>query len=199
MTYILIPLISALIGWFTNYIAVKMLFHPRKPMKLLFITVQGIFPKRQKVLAQKLGKVVATELFSFNDIKKSLTDEQVMFELRLVLEAKIDHFLQEKLKEVLPPMVAMLIGEGFQAKIKTLLMDEFAQLLPEMMDGYAHALERKINIEQIVADKVAVFSTDKLESLLLSIMQKEFRFIELLGGFLGLLIGIIQVVLIRFL
>ena len=51
----LLPLIAALIGWLTNLIAVKMLFHPRKSINLGFFSVQGVFPKRQKALAKKLG------------------------------------------------------------------------------------------------------------------------------------------------
>jgi uncharacterized membrane protein YheB (UPF0754 family) len=56
---ILIPLISAFIGWFTNWIAIKMLFHPKEPKKILGITFHGIFPKRQQQFAEKLGKLVS--------------------------------------------------------------------------------------------------------------------------------------------
>ncbi len=55
MLIYLIPFISAFIGYFTNWIAIKMLFHPKNPVTVLGITFQGIFPKRQKQFAQKLG------------------------------------------------------------------------------------------------------------------------------------------------
>ena len=63
-----LPFIAAGIGWFTNYLAIKMLFHPREPINLGFYTLQGIFPKRQKVLAEKLGKVVSQDLVHNNPI-----------------------------------------------------------------------------------------------------------------------------------
>ena len=56
------PFIGAGIGWVTNFIAVKMLFHPRKPLRLLFFSVQGVFPKRQQAFAHKLGAIVSDEL-----------------------------------------------------------------------------------------------------------------------------------------
>jgi hypothetical protein len=37
----LLPFIAALIGWMTNYIAVKMLFHPKEPKKFIGITFHG--------------------------------------------------------------------------------------------------------------------------------------------------------------
>ena len=70
---ILIPLISAFIGWFTNWIAIKMLFHPREPKKILGLTFHGIFPKRQRQFAEKLGKLVSEELLSFGDIEEKIT------------------------------------------------------------------------------------------------------------------------------
>ena len=63
---LLIPFISAFIGWFTNWIAIKMLFHPKEPMNILGIKIQGIFPKNQQKFAQKLGTLVATELLNFD-------------------------------------------------------------------------------------------------------------------------------------
>jgi uncharacterized membrane protein YheB (UPF0754 family) len=47
-------------------------FHPKLPTKILGITFHGIFPKRQKQFAEKLGKLVSQELLSFSDIEKRL-------------------------------------------------------------------------------------------------------------------------------
>ncbi|NCX95794.1 MAG: DUF445 family protein, partial [Chitinophagia bacterium] len=56
------PLIAAFTGWFTTWIAFVMLFHPRYPVRILGITIQGIFPKRRQVFAAKLGAVVGNQL-----------------------------------------------------------------------------------------------------------------------------------------
>jgi uncharacterized membrane protein YheB (UPF0754 family) len=47
----------------------------------------------------------------------------------------------------------------------------------------------------MVTEKVSGFSSDKMESILNQIMSKEFRFVEVIGGVLGLLIGILQVLI----
>ena len=69
---ILIPVISGFIGWVTNWVAIKMLFHPRKPLRLPGMTIQGIFPKRQEQFAIKLGKLVSEQLLSFKDIEQKM-------------------------------------------------------------------------------------------------------------------------------
>ena len=70
----LLPLIAALIGWATNYLAIKMLFHPREPKKILGLSIQGVFPKRQNQIAEKLGTLVANELFSMKDIGQRIEE-----------------------------------------------------------------------------------------------------------------------------
>ena len=66
---------------------------------------------------------------------------------------------------------------------------------PELINKVNEKLSTNNDIEKIVTEKVANFSSDKLEEILVSIMQKEFRFVEIIGGVLGFLIGLVQVVL----
>lgn len=188
----LIPVISAFIGYFTNWIAIKMLFHPRQPVNVLGITIQGIFPKRQAQFAQKLGVLVASELIHFDEIAAKLKDPEQLKELNPTIEAHIDSFLRVRLKEKIP-VVAMFIGDNTINKLKDGMMEEINVLLPEVIDQYTHGLAEKINIEAMVTEKVAAFSTDKLEEILQAIMKKEFRFVEILGGVVGFLIGLLQV------
>ena len=53
----ILPIIAALIGWATNFVAIKMLFHPQDPKKILGITFQGVFLKT-KAIAERLGELV---------------------------------------------------------------------------------------------------------------------------------------------
>ena len=68
----LLPVIAAVIGWTTNYLAIKMLFHPREPKGFLGFTFHGVFPKKKAQIAEKLGELVANELFSMQDVTKKL-------------------------------------------------------------------------------------------------------------------------------
>lgn len=79
-TYILPPLIGAVIGFFTNMIAVKMLFYPRKPVYVLghqLPLTPGAIPKGKARLARSAGKIVQNELFTREDISGRLLTEEV--------------------------------------------------------------------------------------------------------------------------
>lgn len=194
MIIYLIPFISAFIGWFTNWIAIKMLFHPREPVRLGLLTLQGIFPKRQQQFAEKLGKLVAAELLSFQDIEAKMTDPQKMKSLLPAVEGHIDQFLRKKLPEEMP-VLAMFIGDSTINKIKGVFVTELDTLFPILIKQYLTRVQDELDLEKIVVQKVALFSTDKLESILYHIMSKEFRFVEIIGGVLGFVIGLLQVLI----
>ncbi len=185
------PFVAAFTGWFTTWIAIYMLFHPREPKRILGITIQGIFPKRQKQFAAKLGTTVATELLHFNDIAAQIKDPTQLNALMPGIESHIDEFLQKRLAEKLP-VLAMFLSPEITGTIKTGLMEEIEAMLPGVIGQFADSLSTKVDVEKMVTEKVASFSSDRLEALLLAVMTKEFRFVELIGGVLGFVIGLIQ-------
>jgi uncharacterized membrane protein YheB (UPF0754 family) len=188
----LIPLISAFIGWFTNWIAIKMLFHPRLPKKILGITFHGIFPKRQKQFAEHLGRLVSKELLSFKDIEEKITHPDNIKKVMPLVDEHIDNFLRNKLAATMP-MISMFIGDKTIGQLKEVFMTELEELFPQLMTNYMNSLQTELDLEKIVIAKVSAFSSDKLEEVLNNIMSKEFRFVEIIGAVLGFIIGLLQV------
>jgi uncharacterized membrane protein YheB (UPF0754 family) len=171
-----------------------MLFHPREPKKILGFTFHGIFPKRQQVFAARLGKLVSDELLSFSDISTKITNPSNLKSVMPLIEKHIDRFLREQLPEQMP-LISMFIGESTIQELKGVFVRQLEVLFPEIMQSYVHTLKEQLDLEAIVTQKVAGFSSDKMEQILMSIMQKEFRFVEIIGGMLGFVIGLLQVLL----
>jgi uncharacterized membrane protein YheB (UPF0754 family) len=194
---LLIPVISAFIGWVTNWIAIKMLFHPREPKRFLGFSFQGVFPKRQQIFAEKLGRMVSAEFLSFEDIEQKIASPQNLQKLLPMIEKHVDNFLRIKLGDEMP-FLSLFIGDRTIHSLKRIFMQELETLFPQVMKSYAGHLQEELDLEKIVTEKVASFSTDKLESILYQIMSKEFRFVEILGGVIGFIIGLVQVFITLF-
>lgn len=190
----LIPVISAFIGWFTNWIAIKMLFHPKEPKKIFGITFQGIFPKRQQQFATQFGKLVSNELLSFKEIEQKIVNPENIKKILPALETHIDTFLRDKLTAQIP-MLGMLIGDKTIGQVKTLFLKELEELFPPTMKQYINTLQHDLDLEKIVTGKVSAFSTDKLEEILHQVLSAELRFAELIGALVGFIIGVIQVLI----
>jgi uncharacterized membrane protein YheB (UPF0754 family) len=171
-----------------------MLFHPKEPKRILGITFHGIFPKRQRSFAEKLGKMISAEFLSYEDIEEMIAHPKNLEKLMPFIEVHVDTFLRDKLSDEMP-FLSLFIGENTRRSLKNVFMHELETLFPQIMTSYARHLEEELDLEKIVTDKVSVFSSDKLEGMLYQIMSKEFRFVEILGGVIGFIIGIVQVLI----
>ena len=189
-----LPIIAALIGWITNSLAVKMLFHPKYPIMFLGYSIQGVFPKRQKQLAEKLGYLVANELFSAKDISNEIQSLIATEQSMDLIGQKIEKTIRNKLVQSFP-MLSMFLSDDMVVKVTDIFKLELRDFLIEYSEDLSEKIEETLSIEQIVQEKVEAFSSDKLEEILNSIMKKEFRFIEITGATLGFLIGCVQVCL----
>ena len=97
LTIIAGPLIGAVIGYFTNYLAVKMLFRPRREIKIGSKTLPftpGVIPKGKPRLARVIGRTVADTLVTGEDIRKSLLSDS----MQEAVADKAESILQSRLQ-----------------------------------------------------------------------------------------------------
>ena len=66
---------------------------------------QGILPANQQLIAAKIGRLVSTELFSFDALQEKITDPENFNKLKPDIEIHIDSFLRVRLKETFPMLV----------------------------------------------------------------------------------------------
>jgi len=95
-------------------------------------------------------------------------------------------------------MLSMFIGDKTINQLKAAFLMELESLFPVLMKSYMTKLEQELDLEKIVTEKVASFSSNKLEDILNQITKKEFKFLELVGAVFGMMIGIVQVLVQSF-
>ncbi len=109
------PLIGAVIGYFTNWMAVKMLFRPRNAIyigKLHVPFTPGVVPRRKAAFGKALGRMISESLVQKEDLKESLCSEPVCNTIAdLVLITPSLRSLGER-----------FVGEGYEGK-KDLAVD----------------------------------------------------------------------------
>ena len=190
-----LPLIAALIGWVTNYLAIKMLFYPHQPKMIFGLTFHGVFPKRQAQIAHRLGDLVANELFSIKDVAKKMEDLSTQPEAMEEVGKRIEKTIRGKLISAFP-MLSMFLSDEMIEKVTNLFKGELEDFLRASAQGLAVKMEETIDVQALVREKVQSFSASKIEELLIGFMQQEFRFIEKIGAVLGFVIGCVQVALV---
>jgi uncharacterized membrane protein YheB (UPF0754 family) len=194
-TWITIPAIGGVIGWSTNWLAVKMIFRPIRPRRFLGIRVQGLIGRRQQDLAKAIGRVVGTHLVEHKDVVKSLNK----LDFGGVLSAVLDKGLGPKVQELRAlPLIGGFLTEERVRDIRTSIVDGIMKHREAVMDEVEKGLAKGLDVPSLVEKKVAAFAIEKLEAMILEVASRELRAIEVLGGVLGVLIGVLQVVFLWF-
>lgn len=189
--------VGAIIGWLTNVLAIKMLFRPIRPFRipLLNITVQGLIPKRRNDIAKSIGNVVEKELVSINEIFDRLVTEENKQEVIAIIKEKLLKVIDYKIPAIIPYSIKSRIIDYFDEQINK---DAMA-ILNSSVDGIISSTAYKVKIGEMVEEKIDELELENMERLILSLTSRELKYIELLGGVLGGIIGLIQAVIIRFL
>lgn len=191
----LIPILGAFTGWLVIRTAIWLLFHPVKPVNLGIFTLQGLFPKKQQQWGQQLGKLVAEQFFSFDNIRNKLTDPQKISAIKPYVEEHLEHFLRNKLPQAMP-MIAMFIGDSTINTIKKTLADELDLLFPKLIGQYLENTKQELDLQAIVSAKVAGLSVEQVEQGLKAQMGGGLNALSLVGALIGLLMGLLQLAIV---
>lgn len=172
LKYIAGPLIGSAIGYFTNFIAVKMLFHPKNEIKLGGHTLPftpGAIPKGKSRLAKSVGNAVGNNLITREDIEKRLTSDElaekiadmVLGKLSLpmnyVLEGVTDINQEdiESKKEVVSKSIAKFIAEAIsQVDISGIIIEKAPGIIMEKLNNPMIQMFMTDELLQVVLEPV---------------------------------------------
>ena len=177
------PVIGAVIGYCTNYIAVKMLFRPLRPVHLFgrqLPFTPGIIPKGQARLARAIGGVVGDTLLTEEDLQQMLLTEEVQNQLRISL----DNLLREKEEVSLKELCLQFTDEtGYEtgrAVMQEKLTDVVADRVLDM--GLGEIISQKVleAVRQKVSGSLLgmMISGDMLDSFAEPIRSSVDRYLE---------------------
>ncbi|MDO5708212.1 MAG: DUF445 family protein [Andreesenia angusta] len=187
-----IAIIGGLIGWITNYLAIKLMFRPIEPMNILGFKIQGIIPKRKKEIAFNIGNVIEEELVSLEDVIAEMTTEQNMKPIKDTMKIKIRIVIENKL----PSLVPVTIKEMVYSYIDRVIEEEGDRMVIEFLEEVTNDEQNKIKMAKLVESKINSFELEKLEEIIVHIAKNELKHIEYMGIFLGFFIGLVQGIIV---
>lgn len=147
----LLIVFATLHGYAGAWLAVRMLFRPRNPVKLFGLTIfpQGMIPRHRDRLANAIGKAVGQELVSQDTIIEQLTGKDF---LRRKIQTVVDSYTSEILAEDYPSLI-----EALPKNVREPILDAIAALqnkLAEHIKGVLRSEESLAAIHGFVTRRV---------------------------------------------
>ncbi|OGP14846.1 MAG: hypothetical protein A2052_08470 [Deltaproteobacteria bacterium GWA2_54_12] len=183
------PVVGGVIGWITNYVAIKLLFRPHVPFRFLGIQVQGVIPKRRKEIARSMAKTIEKELLSSHDLAKALSGLEWEKEIEQTVEEAVEHRFSSKYLKL--PLVG-LVSDNLKGQIKLILTKEIISHLDRKKDKLAAKVKDSIDVQELLVNRIDKLDLKNFERLLTDFIARELKHLEYLGGVMGFLIGVFQ-------
>ena len=161
-SYVTAPLIGSLIGYCTNYIAVKMLFFPKKEIRIKGHKVPftpGAIPKGKPRLAAAIGNIVGNTLITKEDIEAKLLSEDVANELADSIIEGMSTDIKSSIQDIVSlPEESYELGKE---KLASVLSNQLADALS------------KIDLENILVEKGGALIKEKLRGNMLGMFLND--------------------------
>ena len=184
-------IISAAIGWITNWVAIKMLFRPHNEINLGLFKIQGLIPKRRAEIGTGIANIIQNELISVKDVISNIDREEFSKRLNKLIDEVLDKNLKKKVKEKFP-LLQMFFTDKVAKDVGNTIKDIVMENQEKIFEIFSNYAEENIDFEIIISDKISNFSLDKLEEIITLLAKKELKYIEVIGAILGAFIGFVQ-------
>lgn len=186
---LILAVIGGLIGYITNVIAIKLIFRPINPIKIPILNIEiiGMTPKRKTEIATNIAKVVEEQFISVDEITDNIITEQDKRHIIDYIKVRVKLILSEKMT-LIPSTIRNLV----QNYVSEIIEDEIREGIDELSEEMIIKTKNRINIKEIIENKINELDLYELETIILQIVKNELRHIEVLGLILGFFIGIVQ-------
>ena len=184
-----IPLISALVGWSTNYLAVKMMFYPLK-----FVGIppvfgwQGLIPAKRKQMAEIEVELVLGKLLSVEELANRLEPEALTKAIEHRLHQVVRKIVNEVMESPAPTVWAALPVQGKNLVYRR-IEDDIPYVVSKMVEDFQHNVNEILDIKELVVEQL-VNSPELINEIFLRSGEKEFPFIVQSGFYFGFLFGL---------
>ncbi|MFT7581550.1 MAG: uncharacterized membrane protein YheB (UPF0754 family) [Myxococcota bacterium] len=186
-----LPFFGFLVGYATNWLAIKLIFQPKVARKIGPFTVHGLFHRRQKEIAVKFAEINSEEIFTpdnlFNELSKPSSKAVMLSMVQTRAEAMLGKYQKN-------PMLGGLLTPELITELEGQLM---VRVEEEMFKkgGVVYAFTNKsAQIQDELRERMKVMDADGFENVLRPAFQQDEWKLILAGAVLGLGAGVLQLV-----
>lgn len=192
----LMPAFGFFVGYFTDWLALNLIFRPMEPRRFLgIIRWQGLFHQRREQVATDYGDLIAAEIMSPHNIIEAMLTGPQSDRLLALIDQQIRATVEKQAGLAKPLVVLSMGGRRFQE-----MKDDAARIALERFPEAAREVEdyamEALDVRALVKEKMVLMTPLEYEGLLRPAFKQDEWKLVLIGGLLGGVIGELQVLLL---
>lgn len=187
----ILPVAGFLVGWVTNWMALKVIFQPIEPKNICGYTLHGLFLQRQKEVSAIFARVVCTEILHIKAIWTSIFNGRLSKNFFAMLQAHTLVFTDKLVAEIEPLAIAAMGSTKF-LQMKEDIAQKVLDKIPSIIDASYEYTQGALDMETTIREKMAELPCADFEGVLHPAFEEDEIQLIALGGVLGAIVGVIQ-------
>lgn len=187
----LLPMAGVAVGYLTNWIAVKVIFLPVKPVRIGPFRLQGLFMKRQEEVARVYSRVIADDIVNLVNI-----GEQLLFGPRSDRTRRmIEDSLRPAIDQAIGPArhaVRVAVGRREYDAIRDSVASEAVEYTMTPLTDQAFNDQQSDRVYTLLVGRMRELPPEDFAEMLRSAIREDEWLLLFLGSVLGFGAGLLQ-------
>jgi uncharacterized membrane protein YheB (UPF0754 family) len=189
-----LPVVTAGIGWITNWIAVKMLFWPEARVELFRVGWQGVIYRNHRDMAEKISRIASEDILTPSGVLERVN----VSELEPIFAADVERYAPSIIDEVLRTLGLATWEELDRESQDALIIHakrEVRLALLEALERFGRYADQWLNFQELAVETLSENGGRTLARVVKEFGQREIGFLIWFGALFGFLIGLIEAAL----
>jgi len=189
----ILPLCGFLVGWATNWVALNMIFRPVQKIHFAGFTLHGLFLKRQNEVSEAFCKIITEEILTVDQVVNSMLSGPNAARTRAIIQKHFENLVDEA-AGIVKPLTQIAMGPQGFAEIKEETGYKAIDLSTEILKDPLFNLQRAQAVQTIMEERMKQLPSEDFQDLLRPCFQEDEIKLIAIGGVLGALAGLGQLV-----
>lgn len=188
----MLPAFGGFVGFFSDWIALQMMFRPQLPTKFMGMTFQGLFLKRQKEVAGDYAALISKQLLTPANMMEELFRGAFSDRIMELVHKNVKRLVDEQ-AGMARPLVVYAVGSQRYIEMKNVVADRILEKMPETMKYVEAYAEDAMDVRNTLVTRMQDLTPQEFEGMLRPAFKEDEWSLIAVGAILGFLVGEAQV------
>ena len=193
---LIMPAFGLMVGWFTDWLALKMIFNPKEPVRILGVEWQGLFLRRRQEVAADYGALIADEIITPHKVIEAVLrgplSDRVFALVRTQVQAALD-----RNTGLAKPLVVLTVGSTRYQEMKKTVTAKIMQRMPDTLAHVEDYARESMDVRNLLIQKMQALDVLQFEALIRPAFEQDEWILITVGAMLGFAMGELQALVLE--
>ena len=186
-----LPVAGIIVGYLTNWLALKLIFKPEEKKQFLFWEFQGLFIKRQNEVSEEYATIIARKVLTAENIWEFMLNENKGEAMYALMEIHVSTTVNNITAGNLNTFATAIAPKQFEL-IKTSIIKDFVFQIPMNLKSLYDILDKSFDLKNLLTERMQMMSPKDFVGVLRPAFEEEEWILILVGAVLGGIAGFVQ-------